>query len=62
VTSTCRSTTYAAHPTGIQGNLAEPLPPVLLDTDDPHAAVAAAVRALPPYFDTVWIGSVESQP
>ncbi|MBB2947336.1 hypothetical protein FB565_007104 [Actinoplanes lutulentus] len=53
---------YAPHPTGIQGNLADSQPPVLLDTDDPAAAVAAAVQALPPHYGTVWIGSIESQP
>jgi hypothetical protein len=57
-----RFITYAPHPTGIQGNLAEPRPPVLLDTDDPAAAIAAAVQALPPHYGTTWIGSVESQP
>jgi hypothetical protein len=60
--SAARFVTHAPHPTGIQGNIAEPLPPVLLDTDDPDAAVAAAVQALPPHYRTVWIGSVESQP
>ena len=50
-----------AGPAGIQGNIADPLPPALLDTDDPAAAIAAAVQALPPHYDTIWIGSVESQ-
>ena len=53
---------YAPHPTGVQGNLALPLPPVLLDTDDSDAAIAAVVQARPPHYGTVWIGSVESQP
>jgi hypothetical protein len=57
-----RFITYAPHPAGIQGNIAEPLPPALLDTDDPDAAIAAAVQALPPNYGTVWIGSIESEP
>ena len=57
-----RFITYAPHSAGIQGNIAEPLPPALLDTDDPDAAIAAAVQALPLNYGTVWIGTVESQP
>lgn len=57
-----RFITYAPHPAGIQGNIAEPPPPVLLDTADPDAAIAAAVQALPTNYGTVWIGTVESRP
>jgi hypothetical protein len=58
-----RFITYAAHPSGVlQGNLADPLPSVLLDTDNPLAAVNAAVANLPPTWQRVWLGDVDARP
>ncbi|MGV9810299.1 DUF6193 family natural product biosynthesis protein [Micromonospora chersina] len=55
--------TYPPHPSLVlQGNLADPLPPPLLDTDDPHAAVDAAVNNLPATWRQVWLGDVEAGP
>jgi hypothetical protein len=54
--------TYAPHADGLQGNLADPPPPVLLDTDDARAAIAATVDALPPHWHTVWVGDIDDQP
>lgn len=57
-----RFITYAPHPDGLQGNLADPPPPVLLDTADPTAAVDAVVRALPPRWRITWVGDIDAEP
>jgi hypothetical protein len=58
-----RFITYPPHPgLVLQGNLADPFPPALLDTDDPQAAVDAAVANLPGTWRQVWLGDVETGP
>jgi len=54
---------YPPHPSlDRPGNTNFPLPEPLIDTDDPRAAVDAAVAALLPTWREVWLGSTDTPP